>query len=622
MKGLQAAMAELRANAARGRVRAVSFFGVTFPYPARDAIDWARDYKSGRRAPARFYADLDYRDEAQVGDSKYTWELNRHQFLLPWALEFSRGRNEASAAAVMSVILDWIAQNPRYVGVNWISSLEHALRILNWGICFDLCRKSDAAEKALPYVSRSVAEKSRFIRETLSQHSSANNHLMGELAGLLAAGAFFPGSDGAADHAAFARDAIAREGERQNHADGVNREQAIYYHHYTAEYLLTADSLLRRMKSSLSVALQERTRRMLTFIDAMTDDSGQPFEIGDRDDGSVTGLNIGTGVSVFESLLWTAAARFGDAEAGAHAARIARHAGRSPEADARTRYWYPSAAIPMTADVPTSRRWFFPDGGYFIAEDDGWTLLFKAGPFGYPSIAAHSHCDQLGVLLRTGGQDVLTDGGTCVYHTEERWRRYFKGTAAHNTVRVDGVDQAEYAGTFLWGSHANGRLGVPTGGAAGFEILGYHEGYRRLVDPVSHERRVAFRSGAGYRISDALDGSRAHQFELFWNVGSGFDAVPAEDLSRDVAAAWSIIGPREAVCRLVVIAQGEVVAEQFRGDESRPAGFESRRYLERTPCVQFRVTARGPSFRCVTYILPGAGGAGENSESLERRWVE
>jgi hypothetical protein len=278
---------------------------------------------------------------------------------------------------------------------------------------------------------------------------------VGELVGLLAAGAFFPEAAGARAHAQFARERLLEEAERQNLADGVNREQAIYYHHYTCEYLLTTIALFGRLGWEAPPFLRERARLMVAFVDSMVDDRGQAFEIGDGDDGSVTGLLGGTGIGVYESILWSGHLLFGDAGFGSHAAAIARSRGGAPAPDPKSRFWFPGTA-PTLALEPASRvrRRVFPEGGYFVSEDDGFTLCFKASPFGYPSIAAHAHCDQLSVGLKRGTSTVLTDAGTYVYHTEDRWRRFFRGTTAHNTVGVDGRDQAEYAGPFLWSTHA------------------------------------------------------------------------------------------------------------------------------------------------------------------------
>ena len=230
-----------------GRSQTLSFFDITLPLGG-ERIDWSRDYRSGRVAPSLFYGQIDYRNFDQVGDSKYTWELNRHQFLVPWALAYRDTGDEAQAAWVVYVIRDWIAANPRYIGINWCSSLELALRILSWGIALDLCQASAHVRTARTEIVRSVREQARYVRGTLSEYSSANNHLVGELVGLLATAVFFQEVPEAAHYAEYASRRILEESGRQNLPDGVNREQAIYYHHYVTEYLLTADALLNRLR--------------------------------------------------------------------------------------------------------------------------------------------------------------------------------------------------------------------------------------------------------------------------------------------------------------------------------------------------------------------------------------
>ena len=76
--------------------------------------------------------------------------------------------------------------------------------------------------------------------------------------------------------------------------------------------------------------------------------------------------------------------------------------------------------------------------------------VMDAGPLGYLSIAAHGHADCLAFTLAVAGRAILIDPGTYCYHSEPEWRDYFRGTAAHNTVRVDGCDQSEIGGAFMW----------------------------------------------------------------------------------------------------------------------------------------------------------------------------
>lgn len=587
--------------------RAIRFFEVELPYPGGQRIDWSRDYKNNINAPLLFYGDLDYRDARRVGDVKYTWELNRHQFLAPWAIEYATDGNDDAALAIVRVILEWIAANPVWTGINWTSSLESALRIVSWGIALDLCRPSRFVELARDVIELSVYEQTTFIRDMLSLYSSANNHLMGELVGLLAAGACFPDAPYALKVSEFARDRLLAEAARQNFSDGVNREQAIYYHHYTLEYLLTAMALFRRLSWEVPDSLTTLCHKMISFVDAMTDNRGEPFEIGDRDDGTVTGLNLGTDVGVFESLLWSGWILYGDATFRDHAARIARSRGAKPGVDRRTAYWHGAVPVmrPVAAPAPSDGISLFPEAGYAILRTQDYHLLFKAGPFGYPSIAAHSHCDQLSVLLKHGGTDVLTDAGTFCYHTEGRWRRYFKGTSAHNTVRVDELDQAEYAGPFLWSTHADASFRTEPD-QEGLYVTGTHNGYARLRNPVSHQRTVDAvqhaPDGCFLAVRDVLKSNASHGYEIIWNFGPDvvLEAMELPKPKGGKRAGWYLRVNGHLQLAMVVESRELFQSVFFQGNETVPAGFASRRFGERVPVYQLRIVLRAQECEVMT----------------------
>lgn len=604
------------------RERLISFFNVQIPYNGDESIDWHRDYSTGIRAPRIFYGRINYRNSAKVGDVKYTWELNRHQFLIPWALRYQRTGDEEEAAAIIYVLTDWIAANPRYIGINWSSSLELALRILSWGIVFDLCRDSEALRTVRPTVERSVAEQADYIRNSLSRYSSANNHLLGELVGLLASAAFFPGAASARGHAEFARGLIIEEAHLQNWTDGVNKEQAIYYHHYSLEYLATAVALFERLNFPVPEEMKDRVSRMIGFVDAMVDNRGTTFEIGDRDDGTVTGLNRETGVGIYESLLWTGWRLSGELRFAQHAAAIASANGRSPEPDERTCYWHGSAAdvIPTDSETVPDRTEVFPEGGYFVRKSTAplpgspdYQLVFKAGPFGYPSIAAHSHADQLSVCLQVADTEILVDPGTYCYHGEDHWRRYFKGTGAHNTIRVDGLDQAEYAGPFLWANHADGKL---QGGArlddGAYSIAGLHNGYHRLQARVDHSRTLEIRNDSPEEwliVRDTLASSASHHYELIWNFGPDVQ-VEIEKTTRDTEEGSDKLKSITAAVRhksgvelgLTIFSEHPFRTDLFNGNEIEPAGWYSSDFGRRHAIYQLRVSVDAGWWGVVTCL--------------------
>jgi hypothetical protein len=589
--------------------RTIRFFDLELKYDATTEIDWHCDYSSGKRSPRRFYGHIDYRDSGRIGDAKYIWELNRHQFMAPWALHYALTGDSQDVAAIVHLLLNWIAANPRYVGINWSSALELALRILSWGIVFDLCKDSELLGAVRPMVERSVVEQANYIRSTLSLHSSANNHLVGELVGLLAAGIMFPDAPGTKQHAEFARNEILKQAHLQNFTDGVNREQAIYYHHYTLEYLTTAMALFARCGWKFPDETRDLVRKMVAFVDAMVDNRGTPAEIGDRDDGCVTGLNRGMPFGIYESLLWTGWRLFGEDSFARHAAEIARSRGAEPVLDPRTEYWHGEAEIaavaaaPATIFSPRPRSSCFGLGGYAVfsvpVRNDALRVLFKSGPFGYPRIAAHSHCDQLSVCAQLNGMELLTDSGTFCYHSDEAWRHYFKGTAAHNTIRVDGQDQAQYGGPFLWATHADGEMQELEKRDSGFRIAGVHYGYHRLKERVDHSRTVEVQQSAPHLfVRDTLGSSAAHRYELIWNFGPDIELVRAvlpqsetvvEIVNTCKHAEWILRAGNRDVARLVISSEHPFDVRMFHGDEHEPAGWYSRKFSERVPIHQLRI---------------------------------
>src|SRR5205807_1597608 len=140
---------------------------------------------------------------------------------------------------------------------------------------------------------------------------------------------------------------------------------------------------------------------------------------------------------------------------------------------------------------------------------------FDVGPLGSPVRAGHAHADLLGIQCSVFGLPHLVDPGTYGYTVEPVWRDFFRGTAAHSTVLVDGVEQAAPAGPFKWRQRPQARLrrwrsdaavdfadashdaylriGEPEVGIAAVDFAdASHDAYLRLPDPVVHRRRVLF----------------------------------------------------------------------------------------------------------------------------------
>ncbi len=161
----------------------------------------------------------------------------------------------------------------------------------------------------------------------------------------------------------------------------------------------------------------------------------------------------------------------------------------------------------------------FRTSGYYILGDRFETnrevrIVADAGPLGYLSIAAHGHADALSFTLSVGGKEILIDPGTYAYHTQRVWRDYFKGTSAHNTVRIDGVDQSVSGGNFLWVKHAQSQVIAIERTPLADRWVASHDGYARLKHPLTIAGRLLFeKQQSRLQVTDELLGSGEHEVE-------------------------------------------------------------------------------------------------------------
>src|SRR5215471_2637143 len=95
-------------------------------------IDWHLDAVHAKHAPQRPWYKIRYLDFDEVGDSKVTWELNRHQHLVTLAKAYRLTGQLHYALELFEQWYGWQEQNPYPIGINWASSLEVAFRSLSW----------------------------------------------------------------------------------------------------------------------------------------------------------------------------------------------------------------------------------------------------------------------------------------------------------------------------------------------------------------------------------------------------------------------------------------------------------------------------------------------------------
>jgi len=491
-----------------------------------DPPQWNRDPLTQHVAELRRAGTIDYRDERVVGNIKYLWEANRHLHLVTLAQAHSLTGDSRYALAVRSQVDSWIEQCPVGRGPNWVSALELGIRLINWSIAWQLLGGSRsrlfADEEGEAFRERwlkSIFEQARMIAGNLSRFSSANNHLIGEAAGVYVAATTWPMWQHLRDWGEQCHEILEAECHRQNAPDGGNREQAFGYQTFVLDFLLVAGLAARARGEDFSPVYWRRLEVMIDFLASMTGAAGSLPMIGDADDAMVVRLSVDPGFSAHESLIATGALLFDRPDLAVKAGAI----------DGKTVTLLGIGATRALAHLrERGRAGFKPrqqfgESGYYLLgaafeTPDEVRLLADAGPLGYLSLAAHGHADALSFVLSIGDREILIDPGTYAYHTHPEWRRYFRGTRAHNTVFIDGEDQSVQAGNFMWSRHANARCIEFEPGPGRQRFIGEHDGYTRFADPVVHRRQIDLDPEKQLiEVSDTLRCTGSHLATRAWH---------------------------------------------------------------------------------------------------------
>jgi len=569
-----AALREAADQVLAGRWNVFAMRGMNLGFPPQ----WNRDPKTGTNAPMKLGKAIDYRRESVVGDIKYLWEPSRHLELVTLALAWRASGEQRYAAGARLLLESWFDQCPYPNGIHWTSSLELAVRLLNWAFAWQLLGGADSAlfkgQEGASFQRRwldNIYQHCHFIRGYFSRYSSANKHLFGEYMGLFVASVQWPCWPESAGWQALARRGLEAEALKQNTEDGVNKEQAIYCQHEVMDMMLLCHHIGKANGAGFPDACLERLERLAEFVAALMDGGGNVPMTGDADDGQIVRLSYEGGWSPYRSLLASCALLFNRGD-------FKRKAGNL---DDKNRWLFGAIGAACWEALPAAAEekpvMAFPQGGYYLLGHRFGTgqevrIVVDCAPLGYLSIAAHGHADALSFTLSAAGEELLTDPGTYACHTQKIWRDYFRSTAAHNTVQVDGQDQSEIGGNFMWLRKANARLRAHAPGDAVQVFEGEQDGYRRLADPVLHRRRIDFDPVRNELVvRDTLECRGQHDVALHWHFA---ETCRVEGRAQTLYA----LGHRSRLDMRCAWGDGP---ELLRSSEAPPGGWISRRFDEK-----------------------------------------
>jgi hypothetical protein len=207
--------------------------------------------------------------------------------------------------------------------------------------------------------------------------------------------------------------------------------------------------------------------------------------------------------------------------------------------------------------------------------------LFDHGPHGMAPSYGHAHADALSLLLYRHGEPILIDPGTFTYTGPADWRRYFRSTAAHNTVTVNGRDQAAQETAFQWSAPLPCRLINADVAQGVVRMLGYVGGGE--PGQYRHMRGVAYCPDEWIFVWDLIDGGEMIEVEQHWHCG----VTPRPThMSRFL----ELKGKEGSV--LLRARGGGGLPQVVTGAEGPALGWRSPIYGRKTPCAVIRRVSR------------------------------
>lgn len=481
------------------RVRRIFFLRILYPrlagrfYPRRvvplvsphvfpaflpqTLVRWDGTVRLVNTEPFALRAPVDW-DANPIGHTLWAFRLHEWE----WALALiQQAQTEPTAAVELAALLeDYVARVPCGHRIAF-EPYPLSRRLVVW--CQALCVLSAAQHDShlLQALASEMDRGARMLADNV-EHDLDNNHVIANANALASVGTLLAQSYGRTGFAL-----LWEQLRFQVRADGVHVENSTTYHFLVWRDALEAYLLARRYGIDIPNDIPPRIKAMQVFLDAVRFPDGTFPMLND----SVQDELQGYGALVAE---------FKDAF--------------EIHSVAKSDFQTESAHSP------------FPDSGYAILRADDTQLVFDAGVLGPAYCPGHGHADTLSFELVARGRPRIVDSGTYQYQAGE-WRDYFRGTAAHNTLQVDGLDSSEVSGSFRVGRMANARMWTERDW-----VCGEHDGYTRLREPITHARKLQLCDANTLVIHDEIRGRGTHAYALRFHLAPGARATIAERTAR------------------------------------------------------------------------------------------
>ncbi|MEW6125933.1 MAG: alginate lyase family protein [Acidobacteriota bacterium] len=584
---------ELSARLERGELR---YFEHTFA-AAGFPPDWHRNPFTGQRAPVDLHwsaiGDFDY------GDIKIIWEPSRFAFAYPLTRSYWRTGDDVHAERFWQAFEDWRAHNPPQLGVNWKCGQETAFRVMAW--CFALYGLFDApatTASRVAQLAQAIAVSGERIAANLDYAlSQKNNHGISEAVGIFTIGTLFPEFREAASWQAKGREVLESQARELIYEDGAFSQHSLNYERLMLHDYLWAVRLGEIIGAPFSDELQTKLCAATNFLYQLQDETtGRLPNYGHNDGALVLPLN-NSDYQDFRPLI--------------QAMNYLTEKTRCYESgawDEDLLWLFGEDALKSPVRQKTREDLQAAHSGYYTLRAQESFVFTGCGEFAHrPAQADLLHMD-----LWWRGQNIAMDAGTFSYHAPLPWDNALAHTAFHNTVTVDGFDQMNRAGKFLWLPWARGkclhRCRSQAEHLACFE--GTHNGFERLASPVGYRRAIA-QLGECWLVVDELTAATDHQYRLHWLLAD----APYE--WNEQAKVMKLATAAGDYYLYLLTLEGNAEVSMVRADERSARGWCAPYYNDRQAALSVALTTCAKTVRWLSFFSPEPCSL-ENDESTLR----
>ena len=420
-----------------------------------------------------------------TSDIKLLWEPARFGWVFVLGRAFHLTRDEKYAEAFWHNYATFASANPFYLGPNWTSGQEAALRLLAfaWAAQVFSGSSSSTPERNTALAEAVAFHAVRIVPTLVYARSQQNNHLLTEAAALLTAGLALPDHPTASHWCALGWKLLNEGLQSQIDSYGEYAQHSTNYHRLMLQIVLWVNTLALnddsgrfRWPRQTHEAIVRSIHWLLAILDS---NSGLTPNLGANDGAYIFPLSI-CPFSDYRPVLNAAARAFLD-------------------------YDLPSGPwdeLALWFEVPLENRKYVALPRYLgdqIYGKDAWAYLRTAQFTNRPS-----HADQLHVDLWWHSLNVAQDAGTYLYNADPPWENSLTTALVHNTVTVNGRDQFTRAGRFLYLDWFNAyrRGSLEADPAILQRIRGRHWGYWKQA--VRHERTVTSYADGHWQIRDEM----------------------------------------------------------------------------------------------------------------------